>query len=691
MAAMGLVPMPMLGVEASGIVVKTGKAATHFKPGDHVVAQMYGSHATTIRAHHAVVAKIPEGLTFEEAAGLSLVHTTAYYALVKLAKLRKGQSVLIHSAAGGLGQAAVQLATHLGLVIYITVGSETKRAFMMERFKIPEAHIFYSRDLSFVKGIARITNGRGVDCILNSLADELLRGSWDSGCLAPFGTFVELGLRDITNNAQLDMRPFKKNATFTFCDLFNNDVEDIGEAMGEVLELVSQGHLSVASPLQAYRVGQVEEVFRLMQQGKHLGKAVLSFTGDTRAPVLHRAKDSFQLVPTATYLLVGGMGGLGRSLARNFAATGARNIAFISRSGDTTAEAKALIAELGSQGVTVRAYRSDISSAASFLDAMEQCSRDLPPVKGVVQLAMVLRDSVFEKMSYAQWTEPLRPKVQGSRNLHEYFDDSESRSLDFFIMCSSVSGVCGNPSQASYAAGNTYQDALAHYRRARGLKTVAIDLGVMRDVGVIAEKNTEVGLLEQWEKVTGIPEPIFHALIQSIIIGLQEGQSGSSDEPPVPAQVVTGLGDADTWAANGLPVPYYLNDPRFGPLAITSTRAGSEGPGDDVAAAGSFASQLARASTMKQAANIVTDALVKRTAEIVQMPAAEVDPSQTLGHYGIDSLTAIEVRNWITREFQANLALLEIVSAVPIKEFAIKIVEKSKIVLTFATGSTVPS
>ncbi|KAJ0335543.1 hypothetical protein COL922a_009083 [Colletotrichum nupharicola] len=678
MGAMGLVPVPMLGLEASGIVTRTGAAVNNVKVGDRVAAHAYGSHATVIRTHHAVVHKLPESITFEQGAAINLVHVTAYYALVRLAKLRKGQSVLIHAAAGGVGQAAIQLAKYLALVIYVTVGSESKRQLMRERFEIPEEHIFQSRDLSFVKGVQRVTGGRGVDCILNSLADELLRASWDSGCLAPFGTFVEIGLRDITNNSPLDMRPFVKNATFAFCDILNYPVEDLGSVLSEVYGLVEQGYLSPAYPLKAYRPSQVEEVFRVMQQGKHTGKAVITFNAedDTEgAPVFQRAADLFRLDPDVTYLLVGGMGGLGRSLARNLAAAGARHIVFLSRSGDASASAQTLLSELATRwNVRARAYAADAADAASLHAAMAICEREMPPVRGVVQLAMVLRDVVFEKMEPAQWTQPLQPKVAGSRNLHEYF--GADRPLDF-VLCSSVSGVVGNPGQAAYAAGNTYQDALAAYRRKRGLKAVAVDLGVMRDVGVLAEGNTESGVLGRWEEAVGIPEPIFHALVKSVIHGQKQEQSS---EETVPAQVVTGLGSADVWAAHRLPQPFYLSDPRFSPMAMATSTASSSDNNAEATATVSIASQLAGVSSTQQAAEIVTDALSKRTAEILQMPASEVDPAQPLYRYGVDSLTAIEVRNWIARELKTNMALLEIVSAVPIREFAAKIAEKSQLV-----------
>lgn len=186
MAAMGLVPMAVLGLEASGVVIKTGsKAASLFQPGDPVIVFAEGCHATHVRCNYNAVAKIPNSMSFTEAASIPITHATAYHSLVNLARLRQGQSILIHAAAGGVGQAAIQLAKYLGLVVYATVGSDDKRDLLMKQYQVPESHIFHSRDDSFVKGIMRVTSGRGVDCVLNSLSGELLRASW--GCLASFG------------------------------------------------------------------------------------------------------------------------------------------------------------------------------------------------------------------------------------------------------------------------------------------------------------------------------------------------------------------------------------------------------------------------------------------------------------------------------------------------------------------------
>lgn len=674
MAAMGLVEVSLIGQEASGIVTATGSAAaSRFKPGDRVTLLWEGMHATKLRIDHRLAVHIPDSLSFEEAAALPMVHTTAYHALVNIAKLRPGQSVLIHAAAGGVGQAALQLAAHLGLVVYVTVGSEDKRRLLMEKYGVPEAHIFHSRDTSFAKAIKRVTGGRGVDCVLNSLSGELLRVSWT--CLAPFGTFVEIGLRDITNNMRLDMRPFSGSTTFAFINIanfFNSDgLDALEQILSDTFALVHKGVLAAAYPLTVYPVAELETAFRTMQQGKHRGKLVLSFGDDAQAPVLCKAKDSLILDPQSTYLFVGGLGGLGRSLAREFVACGARNIAFISRSGDSSADAKATVEDLTSCGAIVKAYRADVADEDAFLSAMKQCAADLPPIAGVVQMAMMLRDTLFEKISYTDWTQPMRPKIQGTLNLHRYF--SPSRPLDFFIICSSISGIFGYPGQTQYAAANTFQDALARHRRDLGLKAVAVDLGIMRDVGILAEQGT-TGKLADWEAILGIREKPFHALMKSLINSEWKGDS-------YPAQVCTGLGTADVMARFGLERPEHFGDPRFGPLNVLSiTSSSSSSDQDASSAASSPSARLAAASSAEEAVSIITDALVHKTAEILQMPLSEVDPGRPMYRYGVDSLVALEVRNWIARELQANMALLEILAAEPMKVFAEKIAEKSKLV-----------
>ncbi|KAM7203575.1 hypothetical protein V8F33_002195 [Rhypophila sp. PSN 637] len=699
MASMGLVPVTGLGQEASGIVLRAGKQASEsgFRPGDRVsTLSMGGIHATKIRVDHRVTAKLPDSVSFAEGAAAPMVNAAAYYALVKIAKLRAGQSVLIHSAAGGLGQAAVQLAKHLGLTVYVTVGSETKRRLVIDNYGIPEEHIFNSRDTSFSRGIRRVTNGRGVDCVLNSLSGELLRESWT--CLATFGTFVEVGLRDITDNTRLDMRPFSKSATFSALDiptLIDQDPASIGEALAEVFKLLQSGVLHVAQPLTTYPVGQVEQAFRTMQQGKHLGKIVLSFdTPDLEAgaPVLVKAKDSFKLDSNATFLFVGGLGGLGRSLARQFVLSGARHLVFVSRSGSSKPEAQATISELTDLGANIIVLAADVSNNPSFLSAMSTLSTSypsLPPIKGVIQMAMVLRDRFIENMTYPEWTQPLAPKVQGTLNLHTYFD--ASRPLNFFLICSSFSGVIGSQGQAQYAAGNTFEDALAHHRRSQGLPAVSLDLGMMLSVGVLTE--LEDHNLKKWESALGIREHAFHGLFKALAGDANIGQLRRATNS-LPAQLVIGLGTADIIAAQpDLPLPpWFSYGPRFTPLSILSNppTSSSGSLSASQAAAASLSTQLSSIASsaqspekaIQEATPLITSALVSKTAEILRIPATEVDPSRPLYSYGVDSLVALEVRNWITREIKATMALLDILASVPMETFAGQIARKSKLVVT---------
>ncbi|KAI2478999.1 Polyketide synthase module protein [Pyrenophora tritici-repentis] len=679
MAAMGLVGVSVIGHEASGIVTATGSAAaSRFKPGDRVTLLWEGMHTTKIQIDHRLAVHIPDSMSFEEAAALPMVHVTAYHALINIAKLRRGQSILIHAAAGGVGQAALQLAAYLGLTVYVTVGSDDKRRLLMDKYNIPDAHIFYSRDASFLKAIKRVTGGRGVDCVLNSLSGELLRVSW--ACLAPFGTFVEIGLRDITNNMRLDMRPFSQSTTFAFINIANffcaEGLDTLGNIISDTFALVHRGVLRSAYPLTVYPVSELGTAFRTMQQGKHRGKLVLSFEENAQAPVLCKSKDALRLNPDATYLFVGGLGGLGRSLAREFIACGARHIAFVSRSGNAGEKAKATIDDLTALGAVVKAYQADITDEDAFLSTMQQCAADLPPIAGVLQMAMLLRDSLFEKMSYEDWTGPTRPKIQGTLNLHHYFSDT--RPLDFFLICSSISGIFGNTGQTAYAAGNTFQDAFAQHRRNQGLKAVAINLGIMRDVGVLAEQGS-TGKLALWEAALGIREKPFHALMKSIINRECKGEAS-------PTQICTGLGTADVMKKFGLELPEHFSDPRFGPLNVLSIDATSSTNTDGSSVASSPSARLTTASTFHEAVSIITDALVHKTAEILLMPVSEVDPSRPMYRYGVDSLVALEVRNWITRELQANMALLEILAAVPMGEFAEKIAGKSKLVMMGDAG-----
>ncbi|GJD05130.1 polyketide synthase [Colletotrichum higginsianum] len=338
---------------------------------------------STIRTRDFLCATLPDSTSFEAGAALPVVCTTAYHAIVNLARLRRGQSILIHAASGGVGQAAIQLAQHLGVVVYATVSSREKRKLITEQYGLPDDRIFYSRDASFALAVKRVTNGRGVDCVLNSLAGELLRESFY--CLAPLGIMVEIGSRDAMDNTRLDMRPFSRGATFTcftLLDLLKEAPDVLAQATQTAFALVRKKVFRSPYPLTVFPVSKVRDAFRLMQSGKHLGKLVLSFKDDVEVPVNRRLQSTLKLDPQSTFLLIGGLGGLGRSLARLLVDSGARNLAFISRSQILSSEARALVTELTRRGANIRAYSADIARNATLLQALDKCRQEMPPIRG---------------------------------------------------------------------------------------------------------------------------------------------------------------------------------------------------------------------------------------------------------------------------------------------------------------------
>lgn len=297
--------------------------------------------------------------------------------------------------------------------MYCTVGSATKKQAVVA-LGVEEDHIFSSRDLSFAKGIKRITRGRGVDVVVNSLAGEALRQSW--ACLAPYGRFIEVGKKDILGNSGLDMQPFVKNTVFAGVNLEAMMVDEplrCRKIISKVLHLFSQGVIDFIRPTTIHDFTDVEGVFREMQRGTHIGKLILRMTPESRVPILPRAKVPLRLKQDATYVLVGGLGGLGRAQAVFMAEHGARHIAFISRSGDARAEAKAVMKTLAEAGVEAKTYACDVADKPQLAEVLDEISCSMPPIRGLVQGAMVLADSLFHRMTYEQWVTATRPKVQG--------------------------------------------------------------------------------------------------------------------------------------------------------------------------------------------------------------------------------------------------------------------------------------
>lgn len=405
-----------VGCECAGVVTRVGANCDTLLPGDLVCACLIGCGRTHARCHYKLAVKIPDSLRLSAAGAASLPCTgvTAYHALITLARLGKEDSILIQSATGGTGQMAVQIAKSVGAEIFVTVGNDEKRQLVRSLYQIPDDHIFSSRDVSFARDIARMTDGRGVDVVLNSLSKEALLAAWE--CIAPFGRFIELGKMDIEGNSKLPMAQFSKNVAFyavAVDHLASQKPAIVGSTLRSLFDMIGDGSLTVASPLQTYAVSRLEEALRFMQSGKNTGKMVLTFSPSDTVSVSCKTsrqrqgvsgnegtdfhtqtrlqpKYSCSFDPDASYLIAGGLGGLGRSAARWMAKQGATNLILLSRSGPTSSPAQALVHKLQMAGVNVRTPMCDVSDAVSLASAITSCA-DMPPIKGCLQATMVLQ------------------------------------------------------------------------------------------------------------------------------------------------------------------------------------------------------------------------------------------------------------------------------------------------------------
>ena len=360
------------------------------------------------------------------------------------------------------------------------------------------------------------------------------------------------------------------------------------------------------------------------------------------------------------YVIAGGLGGLGRSLCKYLVDLGARHICVLSRSGAKSASAEKLLNELRDRSVDIRSYQCDIANSESLRVALQQCNTEMPAIKGVIQCAMILCDVLFEDMTYENWTSSLRVKAAGTWNLHEQLSGDPDM---LFIILSTFAGMFGNHGQANYAAGSTYQDELAHYRRSKGLKAVSIDLGAMTDVGVIAETGAK-GHFKVWNKHFGIKESQFIALFREVLRDQLESSTAIASE----TQIVTGFATTGAAKRAGIPMPFYLDDPRFSVLRSIGLDEvqKSSGSGADQ----TLLHQIQSQSSVEDAAKMTLDAMVARVAVTLQIDVKEVDPQASLPQHGVDSLLAVELRNWLGKELGTGMTTLELLSDASIKALA---------------------
>ncbi|KAF6202923.1 hypothetical protein GE061_003330 [Apolygus lucorum] len=451
--------------------------------------------ATSVLADPDFLWPIPAKWSLEEASTIPCVFATAYYSLMIRGKMKKGDSLLVHAGTGGVGQASLNIALHMGVEVFTTVGSPAKKEFLLKKFpKLKPENIGNSRDTSFEQMIMERTNGRGVDLVLNSLADDKLMAS--VRCVAEHGKFLEIGKLDLSNNTALGMAFFLKNVSFhgILLDALFNVGSECADKM-EVVKLLSQGIESGAvQPLEhtTFSESQIEQAFRFMASGKHIGKVVIKVKQEEEnklvkdcRPQCIAAIPKTYMNPDKSYIVVGGLGGFGLELCQWMIKRGARHIVLTSRSGVTQGYQALCIRRWAEKGTKVHVSTTDCTTEKGATKLIQEAS-NIAPVGGIFNLAAVLRDKQMENLTVEDFSVVCQAKVDSTAAL-----DKASRAsctqLDYFVVFSSVSCGRGNGGQANYGMANSAMERICESRQAAGLPATAIQWGAIGDVGLVIE------------------------------------------------------------------------------------------------------------------------------------------------------------------------------------------------------------
>jgi acyl transferase domain-containing protein/NAD(P)-dependent dehydrogenase (short-subunit alcohol dehydrogenase family)/acyl carrier protein len=467
-----------LGGECAGRVVAVGPGVTRLRPGDEVMAVAGGSFASHVTTRAELVQARPPNVSLEDAAGFSIPYITAEFCLGHIAKMKRGDRVLIHAAAGGVGQAAVRLAQRAGAEIFATAGSAEKRD-LLRSMGVP--HVLDSRGTAFAAQVMESTGGRGVDIVLNSLSGEMLDATF--GVLASGGCFVEIGKRGIKDAAWVE--GCKRNWRYFVVDwseTARQDPELIGSLYARVVDELRAGTLRPL-PRHVFPLDDAARAFRFMAQARHIGKIV----------VRHGPPAPFAVRRDGTYLITGGCSGLGLSLARWLASEGAGQLVLLGRRG-VTPEAARAVEEMRASGTEVRVEAVDVTDESSLREVFARIRGSGPPLRGIVHSAGVIDDAALLRQDSSRFARVLGPKVLGSWLL-----DSLTRAerLDWFVLFSSVASVFGSQGQANYCVANAFLDALAHERQHRGLPALSVDWGAWSEFGVAADRGLTGRLASQ--------------------------------------------------------------------------------------------------------------------------------------------------------------------------------------------------
>jgi NADPH:quinone reductase-like Zn-dependent oxidoreductase/acyl carrier protein len=642
MLAMGILPgrkdmSIQLGKECSGTIVAVGEGVEGLHEGQEVIGIVPHSLSKYSKTNYRFVVPKPDHVSFEEAATIPITYLTAYYSLCHLGRLRKGERVLIHSAAGGVGLAALQIAQDIGAEIFATAGSPEKRDLL---HALGVEHVMDSRSLSFAEEIMEITRGEGVDVVLNSLAGEAIPKSLS--VMRSWGRFLEIGKRDIYQNKEIGLKSFCRNQSFHAIDLdllIREQPDFMSELMDEVLQFFWEKRFR---PIyhQVFPISKVENAFRYMAQGKHIGKIVLSLK-EPDVPVLPLREQSFALNSDSTYLITGGYGGLGLAVAQWMVEGGARHLVLLGRKGPSDRSAQ-VIKMMKGLGIEIFEAKADVGDLAQLESVLSEIEKSMPPLKGIVHAAGFLDDAFLLQLDQQRFKSVMVPKVEGSWNLHLL---TRNIPLDFFVMFSSATAILGSPSQSNYAAANAFLDSLAHYRRQQGLAALSINWGAWSEVGLAAGADTMSYLSRA---------------------GMQ------SFRPTQGVKALEYMIQQDSAQLVALPVKwdeFFRSLPAKTQMPILSEVA-QEGSQRSKYKIDEALLRKLLAAEPEERSSLIESYMIEQSARVLGFSQSQLDPVKPLTDLGLDSLMALEMKNRVESSLGITLPISALLQGPSIREIA---------------------
>ncbi|MYR01726.1 MULTISPECIES: type I polyketide synthase [unclassified Streptomyces] len=615
--------VPQAVFDGAGTVTAVGEDVRCASVGDLVAVPVCwaGDRETlmasrvTVRADWAVPLTSPEELT--HAAGLPIAYLTSWYGLCRLARLAAGEQVLIHSASGGVGLAAVNIARMKGAEVLATAGTQEKRDYLRS---LGVRHVMDSRSLDFARQVREITRGRGVDVVLNSLTGPAQSAGLD--LLARKGRFIEIGKRDIYEDTHLGLLPFRRNISFSSVDialLLHEEPALIASLVQEIGQAYAAGLLPPL-PMTSSPVSEASEVFRTMAGARHTGNLALVWPAEGKVTLPVAPQDVRPAEPHASYLITGGLGGLGLDVAQWLAARGARALVLGARS-EPGERARRVIEELTTRGVEVTVALGDMADPATahrLVSAAEATGR---PLRGVLHAAAVVEDGVLENVNAAQLQRVWDAKALGAWNLHEA---TKTCALDWWINFTSVAAVIGQPGQTCYAAANSWLDEFTRWRRAQRLPATSIVWGPWSGHG----------------RGTGI-EALGYAMISP-----EEGMAALE-------KIVTRSGRPLTvYSPHDLDLRLSLH-PDAARLAYYAAIDRTGGPADDDTS--TFLADWNALTDPERRTRFLHEKIKQHTAAVLRCPLDSVEDRTAFAALGLDSLLAIQLRNRIAHEAGVEL------------------------------------